>query len=462
MFNTLVYLDNNNNILDVSKHSVNGFISKNKKNVLIISCEMLYSIDINKFESDLIIIIGTQAYHGIAQSEIKCFESLQSSIKFLSNNCAQYKWWIVCCMNMLNDLIWNGAIDNIYITKFGESSDATADKFDFSLLDEPSCQFKLIDDDKNGINVMHYFRFNHEEQKYLNAMDQIIKNGSFRDNRTGVSTYSVFGKTFEYKMIERVDPSSKKSLYQFPMLTTKKMFLRGVFAELKWFLSGQTDSKILESQGVNIWKDNSSRKYLDSYGLTNYEEGKCGPIYGHQWRSWNAKYDQSKDNHIGEGRDQVLQCINSLKMDPFSRRHIISGWNVEQIDEMALPPCHVIYQFYVHEENEQKYLSLSMYQRSGDTFLGVPFNICSMGLLLLMVANQVGYKPYKLIHTIGDMHIYENHVDAVSKQLTRTPNMFPFIGLSCEAKEHIEDYSFNDIIVDGYVSHSAIKAPMVA
>ncbi len=238
--------------------------------------------------------------------------------------------------------------------------------------------------------------------------------------------------------------------------------MRGVFAELKWFLGGQTDSKTLEEQGVNIWKGNSTREYLDSYGLSKYEDGKCGPIYGHQWRSWNAPYDQTRDNHIGDGYDQVMTCVDSLKYDPFSRRHIISGWNVSQLEDMALPPCHVLYQFYVHEEDGEKYLSLSMYQRSGDTFLGIPFNVCSMGLFLLIMAHHVGYKPYKLVHTVGDMHVYETHLDAVARQLVRAPNMFPFARMTGAVRDCIEDYEFSDVVIDGYVSHGPIKAGMVA
>jgi len=474
MFKTVLFIDNNDTILDVSQSNFMNATSSD--DVIVISNEMLHLIDITKLNPSLLILIGPEMNLDIT-APIRNFENLQSGIKYLSNNHGKDTWWIVCSMETLNDLIWNGAIIDIHIIKILSSvSDKSTtqlkplskkyNKCDYTIMNEESCEFTLKKynyiSNENKIEYLHYSRTNEEESKLLDVMTDIIRRGNYRNNRTGVATYSTFGKTFEYRMIERIDPVSHKSLYRFPLLTTKKMFLRGAFAELQWFLRGQTDSKILEEQKVNIWKGNSTREYLDSYGLDEYAEGTCGPIYGHQWRSWNAEYDQTKNNHIGQGYDQVMQCINSLKTDPFSRRHIISGWNVAQLEEMALPPCHVIYQFYVHEENDQKYLSLSMYQRSGDTFLGVPFNICSMGLFLLMMAHQVGYKPYKLVHTIGDMHIYKNHIEAVSKQLVRTPNMFPFIGISCDVKDKIEDYEFKDIIIDGYVSHAAISANMVA
>ncbi len=470
MFKTVIFSDANDIILDVSQCQFMYTVSSN--NIIVLFDDMLYKIDIAKLNPSLLIIIGNNSSLTM-KYKVKYFNTLALGIKYLSEYFSDKTWWIICGNSIMNDLIWNGAIIDITLIHSSDTHDELyamnnhLEKYDYTSVNDKSCQFikqssySMIDYNKQVTNT-RYYRNNHEELELLNAMKDIINDGNYRTNRTGISTYSTFGKSFEYKMIERIDAITGKSLYQFPLLTTKKMFLRGVFAELKWFLSGQTDSKILESQGVNIWKGNSSRKYLDSYGLYEYDEGKCGPIYGHQWRSWNAEYDQTKINHIGEGYDQVQACINSLKFDPFSRRHIISGWNVSQLEEMTLPPCHVIYQFYVHEKNNQRYLSLSMYQRSGDTFLGVPFNICSMGLFLMIMAHQVGYKPYKLVHTIGDMHIYETHVAAVNKQIKRTANMFPFIGILSDVKDNIEDYEFNDIIIDGYVSHNIIKADMIA
>ncbi len=457
MFKTVLFVDIDDALLDVSQ---SGFaVRTTADEIIVIEEDMLARIDISKFNPSLLVIIGTTD-DVQTSAPTKTFHKLETAIRYLSNSFGSESWWVICDMRTMDELIWNGAIMDIHIIKNKKPIKCTGDRLSYAMMNNPGCQFSAkqynYTNDDDRIEYTHYSRSNGEENRLLEVMGEIVRDGHLRNNRTGVSTYSTFGKTFEYRMVER------NGMYRFPLLTTKKMFLRGVFAELKWFLSGHTDSKILEAQGVNLWRGNSTREYLDEYGLSEYAEGKCGPIYGHQWRAWGAPYDQDKLTHIGEGIDQVQQCLKSLKEDPFSRRHIISGWNVGQLDEMALPPCHVIYQFYVHEDGGDRYLSLSMYQRSGDTFLGIPFNICSMGLFLILMSHQLGYKPYKLVHTVGDMHIYANHIEAITKQLVRAPCMFPFIGMPGIVRDNIQDYEFNDIIVDGYISHAAIKADMVA
>jgi thymidylate synthase len=457
MFKTVLFVDIDDAVLDVSQ---SGFAVRTTiDEIMVITEDMLGRVNISKFRPSLLVVIGV-ATDIKTEAPVKEFPKIETAIRYLSNSFGSEPWWIICDTQLMNKFIWHGAIMDVHIIKNRKPINCTYDKLSYELLNHEACQFSIkkyhytIDEDR--IEYTHYSRKNEEEMRLLEVMGEIVRDGHLRNNRTGVSTYSTFGKTFEYRMVER------DGMYRFPLLTTKRMFVRGVFAELKWFLSGHTDSKILEGQGVNLWKGNSTREYLDEYGLSGYQEGKCGPIYGHQWRAWGAPYDQTKTSHIGEGIDQVQQCLTSLKNDPFGRRHIISGWNVGQLAEMALPPCHVIYQFYVHEEGGQRYLSLSMYQRSGDTFLGIPFNICSMGLFLLLMSHQLGYKPYKLVHTVGDMHVYANHIEAITKQIVRTPNMFPFVGMKDIVRDNIEDYEFNDIIVDGYISHAAIKADMVA
>lgn len=599
------------------------------------------------------------------------------------------------------------------------------------------------------------YKQNTEEQALLDAMKDIINNGLTRPNRTGINTRSVFGRMFEYHMEEQINQKTGQPMYRLPLLTTKKMFTRGVFNELKWFLNGRVDSKELEADGINIWKGNTTREFLDANDFHQYEEGETGPIYGFQWRHWGAEYISNKKDYSSEGIDQVSKVIDSLKSDPFSRRHIISGWNVADLDKMCLPPCfvsdtmiltkrgyvaiqhlldndivfthlsnwkqiinrqerlytgslytishvgnsdpicateehpflvkiiqmsgfepsryklskethwipakelnpekhvlcipivkehkpvsititvdnelmvsqpidyfmigiyvakrgnildlqfippgwsilkqfstcpmdtccdiipewvqslpkndltelikgfefgsinhtnsyfsainkqvalslqriyaklgilvrivvkvmdyfiikitndiqgrcyvddkymympivsskvsqtnqmvynlevaddnsyvvenvathncHVLYQFMVHETNDQKYLSLMMTQRSCDTFLGLPFNICSLGIFLFMMANTVGMKPYKIIHSIADMHIYENHIDAVEQQIKRKPYAFPYIQMKPETPiKSIEQYEYSDIQIVNYLHHDAIKADMVA
>jgi len=444
MFKTVITIDSNGNL-------INSIISSTICNM--IRGEIIVTTpDYLKFITDM----------GQTVLEVVTLIDIKSTIRYLSNKYPRQTWWILCDYEMQHKLIINGIITDVYLVRsFIHTShlgkfDIRLSKFDFNLVS--------IAPDFDNINysICHYFRRNHEESILLAAMHEVISTGFIRPNRTGVSTRSIFGKQFEYMMVERINPDTGKSSYRFPMLTTKKMFVRGVFAELQWFLNGDTDSKILEAQGVNIWKGNSSTEYLNNNGLGKYREGECGPIYGHQWRSWSAPYVIGKTQYRGEGIDQVQRCIDSLKKDPFGRRHIISGWNVDQLDDMALPPCHLLYQFLAHEDHGQIYLTLSMYQRSADMFLGVPFNVCSMGMFLMMMAHTLGYKPYKIVHSIGDLHIYETHVDAVNKQLDRAPCMFPYISISCEPKENLEDYSYSEINIEGYSSHPSIKADMVA
>ena len=431
--------------------------------------------------SQIVVIGNSQSTleSGIIQNKSVLYvEDIHACIKHLSSKFTDQSWWFIGDYNTANDLIWKGLIMDVYLSKsyallhssewykLDQYALPPNEIFNKTLVDDPSSDFELISttrsDESQHRTIRHYIRRNVEESNILCAMNQIIHQGFKRPNRTGVDTRSLFGKQFEYKMVERINPNTGKSSYRLPLLTTKRMFVRGVFEELKWFLHGGTDSKTLEDKGVNIWKGNSSREFLDASGKTDYEEGECGPIYGFQWKHWGAKWSQGKHDYTGEGIDQIQQVIDSLQTDPFSRRHIVSAWNVEDINEMCLAPCHVLYQFLVHEEEGQKYLTLSMYQRSNDVFLGLPFNICSLGLFLTMMAHRVNMKPFKIIHSIADFHIYENHIEAVSKQLTREPCMFPYITINCDPKEQLEDYEFKDIEIQNYFHHNGIKADMVA
>lgn len=402
-------------------------------------------------------------------------KNMTEAIRYLSKRHSGKSWWFVGDNEECNKYIKNGLIMNVHLSKSYDEeytnewmriSQHTIQQdgmFDKAFLETQ--EFDLLSNAKylNGKaqSLRHYIRRNDEESKLLSAMYEIITKGFRRPTRTGVSTRALFGQQFEYRMIENIDATGKSS-FRLPLLTTKKMFIRGVFAELKWFLSGGTDSKILERDGVNIWKGNTSKEYLNSIGLSNYDEGETGPIYGFQWRHWNAEYKQGTHDYANKGIDQVQNVIQSLQSDPYGRRHIISAWNVEQLDEMCLPPCHVLYQFMCHEENGQMYLSLMMYQRSCDVFLGLPFNICSLGMFLTIMAHRVNMKPYKIIHSIADFHLYETHIQAATQQIQRDPCCFPYISLNCDVKENIEDYNFEDIKIENYYHHNPIKAEMLA
>lgn len=246
------------------------------------------------------------------------------------------------------------------------------------------------------------------DEEYFRLVREILRNGVERQTRNA-KTLSIFSAKLDFDM--------KRS---FPILTTKRVFWRGVVEELLWFLRGSTDSHQLSSRGVNIWSGNSSRKFLDSIGLTNYEEGDCGPIYGYQWRHFNAPYEGCHADYTGKGIDQLAECVRLIKEDPTSRRIFMSGWNPEQTSQMCLPPCHVSYQFYVRIDTEGiKWLSCQMYMRSCDVFLGLPFNIASTALLTTIIAMMTDCKPDMLYIVIGDAHLYHDHIGAINRQLER-------------------------------------------
>jgi len=284
---------------------------------------------------------------------------------------------------------------------------------------------------------------NTDELQYLNLVNNVIENGKKRTDRTGVGTRSIFGTQMRFDI----------SKY-FPLLTTKKVFWKGVAEELLWFLNGDTNVKTLQDKGVHIWDGNSTKEYLESIGL-NYENGELGPIYGFQWRHFGGQYPiyPLNNNH---GYDQIKNIIKQIKEDPDSRRIILSAWNPPDIQKMALPPCHVLYQFYVNDDK----LSCSMYQRSGDLGLGIPFNIASASLLTYIIAKHTDLKPDELIHTIGDAHVYENHIDALKIQLERTPREFPILEINNNKYTDISQYKFDDFILKNYNPYSKIKMEM--
>ncbi|KAI0683857.1 thymidylate synthase, partial [Cytidiella melzeri] len=239
-------------------------------------------------------------------------------------------------------------------------------------------------------------------------------------------------------------------------------FLRGILEELLWFVRGATDSKLLSAKGVKIWDGNGSREFLDKRGLHHRREGDLGPVYGFQWRHFGAKYEDCDKDYTGEGVDQLKECIRKIKEDPTDRRIILSAWNPADIPYMALPPCHMMCQFYVHlptSTSEKPKLSCLMYQRSADLGLGIPFNIASYALLTHMVAKVTDTDPHELIIQLGDAHVYRDHVDALRVQLEREPKPFPKLRWKRDVKE-IDEFVSEDFIVEGYDPHPTIAMKM--
>lgn len=300
-----------------------------------------------------------------------------------------------------------------------------------------------------SLSVSEYLYRNKNEEKYLSLVRDVLEKGLLRPNRTGIDTLSIFGYTTRYSLEDN----------QIPLLTTKKMFFKGIVEELLWFLSGSTDAKELEKRGSKIWSANASRDVLDKLGFTNRDEGDLGPVYGHQWIFSGVPYVDCKTSYLGQGINQIAELINGLKTDPYGRRHIVSSWNVSQLKEMSLMPCHVLFQFYVHDKNDKKYLSCQMYQRSCDIGLGVPYNIASYSLLTHMIAHCCDMIPYEFIHVCGDAHIYVNHIEPLKEQLLRKPYMEPKLFIKNEIS-HIFNFQYSDFELTNYKSHDTIKMSM--
>jgi thymidylate synthase len=259
---------------------------------------------------------------------------------------------------------------------------------------------------------------------YLQLLRHVLEKGKPRTDRTGVGTLSLFGAQARYELRDT-----------FPLVTTKKVFLKGIIHELLWFLKGDTNVRYLHENGVTIWDE-----WADA-------DGNLGRVYGAQWTDWRTA--------DGRSVNQIEELIARLKTDPMSRRHIVSAWNVGELHLMALPPCHTMFQFYVAEGE----LSCQLYQRSADLFLGVPFNIASYALLTLMIAQVTGLRPGEFVHTLGDAHIYMNHLEQVKLQLSREPRPLPRMRLN-PAVQNIGDFRYEDFVLEGYDPHPGIKAPI--
>jgi thymidylate synthase len=287
------------------------------------------------------------------------------------------------------------------------------------------------------------------ENEYLRVLKKVMDEGAVRADRTGTGVLGIFGEQMTFDISESV-----------PLLTTKFVPWKSCVKELLWFCRGDTDAKVLSAQGVKIWDMNSSRKFLDARGLTHLPEGDVGKMYGHQWRRSGAEYVDCKTPAIGEGVDQLAYVLDLLKNDPTSRRIVMNSWVPKDLPGMAICPCHVGAQFYV--DNDRR-LSCHMYQRSCDMFLGVPWNILSYSVLTYVLAKKADLKPHRLIVSMGDVHVYRDHVDQVREQLSREPYDPPALAVADSVRDKDwADITVDDFAVAGYVHHPAIRANMSA
>ena len=281
------------------------------------------------------------------------------------------------------------------------------------------------------------------DTEYIRLVRDVLEHGEARDDRTGTGTLSVFGRSMRFNLQEG-----------FPVLTTKRVYFKGVVEELMWMIKGCTDAKELSARGVRIWDANGTRSFLDNIGL-DYDEGVLGPIYGHQWRHYNALYQGPLHDYSGEGIDQLSDLIKNIKNNPTSRRHILTAWNPCQNNQMALPPCHTLCQFYVGSKGT---LSCQLYQRSGDIGLGIPFNIASYALLTHLIACVTNLVPHELIHVIGDAHIYTDHIEAMKLQLDA--QVHPYPKLVINPRPTIDEFVAGDISLENYAYSPSIKMNM--
>lgn len=325
----------------------------------------------------------------------------------------------------------------------------------------------------------------HEEDQYLDLIRNILKRGEYRPDRTGTGTISIFNPATLRFSLSRLDSSSVTGYTNvLPLLTTKRVFTKAVVAELLWFIKGSTNAKELSDKGVHIWDGNGSREFLDKLGPPQSlrEEGDLGPVYGFQWRHFGADYKDCHTDYTGQGVDQIKEIVHKLKNNPYDRRILLSAWNVGALSSMALPPCHLLAQFYVSfpdaPRGEEAYrasqqstasgtkskgrLSCTLYQRSADTGLGVPFNIASYALLTHMLAYACDLIPDTFNMVLGDAHIYADHIDALKQQIERTPREFPGLKINRQdaGQQNIDGWNVEDFEILNYKPHASVKMKM--
>lgn len=379
----------------------------------------------------------------------KC-SSLNQALNVAHNDDEIEKVFVIGGSQIYLEALKDPRLEYVYKTQINE--DVKSDTFfpklrfnDFSLV----TQSELYKQKNLSFTFNKYKRINTDEIQYLNLAQNVLDNGLEKNDRTGTGVLSTFGNQLKFDI-----------RHHLPVLTTKKVHLDAVAKELLWFISGKTNTKILFDQGVGIWNGNSTYDFNYKQGFPDRIEGDLGPLYGMQWRHCGAKYIDCNTDYTGKGVDQIQNVIDSIKTNPNDRGHIISAWNVTDIPKMNLRPCHPFIQFYIDPINKE--LSCNFYQRSSDLFLGAPFNIASYGMLTYILACLTDLNPGYLTMSLGDTHIYKNHVEQFKMQLKRKPRKFPEFEINprITSDSVIDDITLDDLVVYNYNPHEAIIAPM--
>ena len=431
--------------------------SKDIKKVIIMGKNTYFSLPIDNLPNRTNIVI-TSNPSLITNKDVFTFTNLNEALKFSKQFDEIY---VIGGSQLYKEALKHESLDKIYWNIINKTNEECNIKFPLSFED---VQNHFILDKQYDLSILNsddikFYKFlsnkNTDEAKYLSLLDEIMKYGNERKTRNSI-TKSLFGKQLTFDLKDK-----------FPLLTTKKMFLRGIFEELIWFLKGETNRKILENKKVNIWKWNSTQDFIDSQNLP-YKEGDIGAMYGFQLNHAGTQYIDCNTNYKDKGFNQVQYCLDLLKIDKYSRRIIMTTYIPHEASKGVLYPCHgITIQFYVKEVDNINYLSCHMYQRSADMFLGVPFNIASYSLIVYMFCHilnndsDIKFVPDELIISFGDVHIYSEHYEQVKEQVSRTTKLFPQINFK-EIRSKLEDFVWEDIQIENYNPHSLIKAEMVA
>jgi thymidylate synthase len=443
MINIIFAVDQNNNFCtsdNISlpwynvKEDLVWFKSCTLGNAVIMGKGTFSSLCHNPLKDRYNIVVSKSLFsQGIYPNNVTICESLSTAI----NNAKEKgykKIFIIGGIQLINEALLHPELENIYISIINSKYTIRNDciKFNYKIPKNFTSTISELGD--NLLFTYTKDKIITDEIKYIDLVKDVLNNGESRDDRTGVGTISVFGRHFT------MDISNS-----FPLLTSKRVFWKGVAEELLFFISGKTDTKILENKGVNIWKGNTSREFLDKRGLTNLQEGEYGKSYGYQWR------------HFGDKVDQLQELIEGIKKDPYSRRHYMTAWNPLELNNIPLPACHLSCQFYVSPYSNK--LSCQVYMRSCDIFLGLPFNISSYALLTYMIGHLTNLQPDKLSFCLGDAHIYKSHINQCKELISRDLRELPTLNIKRKV-ECIDDFNFEDFEIVGYKPHPTIKAEM--
>lgn len=426
--------------LNYFKYITSNTVFKDKQNALIMGYNTHKSIKY-LLRNRINIVIDKNTNINLTQNNFIYSPNLDKAVDYCNNNEKIDKIFIIGGQKIYEEAVKRRDICSLYLTLVNK--DILGNKY-FPL--DYEHYFELESENNSLLNpdlIYKIYKKKSDEYQYLNLIKKVLNEGVLKEDRTNTGILSYFG----YQMRFNIENS-------FPLLTTKKMFLRGIIEELLWFINGKTNAKLLQDKKVHIWDLNSSREFLDNNGLSHYEEGDCGPIYGFNFRHYGAEYIDCNSDYSFQGFDQLQSIIDLIKNNPNSRRILINLWNPCDLNKVVLPPCHVLYQFWVYDGK----ISCSMYQRSGDIGLGVPFNIASASLLTYIIAQLTNLKPFEFIHNIGDAHIYNNHIEQLKIQIERKPYDFP--KLIINSKEKIEDFVYEDFKLENYKSHDKITMIM--